>query len=722
MDDDDQNLKVNLNEIWRTCRKIQAAVFKHGFNISIELDDHDPNGTGLIPECKFSSVLGRYKKIIGLSDFEIRELTDYFRIRDGRIAYKQFSGVLCEEGQDHSRNKDTVHGLEWNDPMHVNPVTDDEKRQLCILLMKIAKTSIIPLLPYFQDYELVTRNAGTVTVAHFSRVLHFMKLTLSEKDFMLLLKRYMKDSYTVNYVAFVKHIDAIIKYLKEHGLMDLTNSVICFPGQLADIELAELPFPNAKQINKHAQTFEIPDKPDIVCDVIFRIQRYVYENRIRISEFMESFDLLKVGSITRNQFLRALDNVGISGTKRLKLSQREIEMIFTRYSDPIDMNRVKWKIFTDEIDRVFTEKNLDKQPRLTVESPLEYTKTLPKPGQANWQDQGDSVRDLCEETIRRIQNKINTRRIYLHPFFKNYDRLNKGYCRPNQALQALLSNTILVSEQEFAALEKRYSNDMGFNYMRFLEDVDPAEYAIPKLKEPLPLRKIHETEEPCLVKSQPTEQDVIQVLSKIKRQMAINNVKIIDFFEGYDHHKENQIPEMNFRRGLDNANVKLTVPEVNIICDIFRSSNRGCHVRYRDFCKALDEIFVQGQLSAGDNMLPTPIKHFPCVDCIQCFLNFEERTIASKALQKLARKPDQISNLQSLFKDFDKENCGTVTQNQFLRALTVRDMNNMISSHEFEIVCKCFGYERGLHIEFDYRSFLNVINILHETGQVKRHF
>ncbi|XP_055905315.1 uncharacterized protein LOC129940841 isoform X2 [Eupeodes corollae] len=721
MENDDQKLDVNLNEVWRTCRKLQAAIFRHGFNINHEFARNDPKGHGLISESKFTSVLMKYKKIIGLSEFEIRELTDYFRIRDGRIAYKQFCGVLCEKGQEHSQNLDTADGLEWNDPMHVNILNDQEKRQLCILLMKIAKTCIIPLFPYFQDYEVVTRNSGTVTVAHFSRVLHFMKLSLSEKDFMLLIKRYMKDSYTVNYVAFVKHIDAIIKYLKEQGLMDQSNNLVSFPGQLIDLELPELPIPNAEGINKYTTTFEIPHKSDnAICDTIFTIQNYVYENGIRISEFMEPFDVLKSGSITRNQFVRALDCVGISESKRLRLGEREFESIFSTYADPIDFSRVKWKHFCDEIDKVFTEKHLDKQPRLPVGEPLKYIKTLPKPGQHNWKDQSETIRDLCEETIKRIQIKINTRRIYLHPFFKNFDKLNKGYVRPSQAFQALLSNTILISEEEFAALEKRYCNDMGFNYMRFLEDIDPTEYAFPKLKEPLPIREVHEPEKPCLIKAKPTEQDVIQALSKIKRQMSINNVKIIDFFVDYDHHRENQIPESDFRRGLDNADVKLTVPEVDIICDIFRSSNRGCSVRYRDFCNTLDEIFIQ-ESSVQDNELSAPLKHFPCVDCVQCFLNFEERTSASRALQKLATKPDQISNLQSLFKDFDKENCGTITQNQFLRALTVRDMNNLISRNEFEVVCKCFGYERGLRIEFDYRAFLNIINILHETGQVKRH-
>lgn len=47
-----------------------------------------------------------------------------------------------------------------------------------------------------------------------------MKIPLSEQDFLLLLRRYMKDGYLVNYVAFLKHIDNIMAYLGEHYLLD----------------------------------------------------------------------------------------------------------------------------------------------------------------------------------------------------------------------------------------------------------------------------------------------------------------------------------------------------------------------------------------------------------------------------------------------------------------------------------------------------------------------
>lgn len=116
-----------------------------------------------------------------------------------------------------------VCGLEWEDPLQINRLSDSENRRLCILITKIAQTvrlRELVLLPYFQDYELIAKNHGTVTVAHFSRVLHFLKIIFSTDDFQLLLKRFMKDSYTVNYVAFINEIDDIVRYLDEHDMID----------------------------------------------------------------------------------------------------------------------------------------------------------------------------------------------------------------------------------------------------------------------------------------------------------------------------------------------------------------------------------------------------------------------------------------------------------------------------------------------------------------------
>lgn len=48
--------------------------------------------------------------------------------------------------------------------------------------------------------------------------------------------------------------------------------------------------------------------------------------------------------------------------------------------------------------------------------------------------------------------------------------------------RVLSQNGILLSDDEFYALVKRYANDTGFNYSWFLKEADPQEYLIPTPK------------------------------------------------------------------------------------------------------------------------------------------------------------------------------------------------------------------------------------------------
>ncbi|XP_075148195.1 uncharacterized protein LOC142222120 [Haematobia irritans] len=726
--DDDNRLDVKLNEIWKACRKIQDALFKHGFNIAKEFCPYDPQGKGLISESLFSSILGKYKNVIGLSDFELREVTDYFRLRDGRVVYGEFCKVVCGEKHGKGDHKDIATGLEWNDPMHVNVIPrPEERRQLCLILIKIAQFAHLPLLPYFQDYEMISQNVGTITVSHFSRVLHFMKIPISDNDFLLLLKRYMKDSYLVNYVAFVKHLQNILDYLKTNKLTDNAMKIIQnFPGKLVDLDLPELPPVDGTNIAQRVfkDFCNHPQENKDICEIIFCLQKQVHKNRIRVCEFLEGFDLMHTGCVTKNQFDRALNNMGI----RKYLTQRELELLCSRYIDPIDTNRIRWRMFEDEIDRVFTVKHLEKTPLLEVQSPPKYIKEMSRAGSMNWHEAQQGIRDLCEESLRKIQIRIKNRRLHMHPFFRSYDKLNSGHVPCKIANQIFVNNGILLSNDELNSIVDRYGNEMGFNYTRFLEDADPAEYAVPRLKASSPLQTnctpsanneldSHKDEKAI------NEEYIIRVLTKAKRQVVTKSIPVVDFLQDYDRHREGEILEGDFRRGLDNANIKLTPQETDTICKIFRSPKRGCSVAYRDFCRALDEIFVQIETTFGDNEATAiPLKHLANLDCFECFLNFDERTLCSQALMKLARQPDEISNLSEVFKDFDRENCGSIQKNQFIRALTLREMHHMLSSREFEIIFKCFGVQRGIDLEFNYREFLNILKILYQTGQVKRNY
>lgn len=376
----------------------------------------------------------KLRGIIGLSNTEIEELTDYFRVQDGRIFYHQFCNVIHSDIPDNSKNDDLVSGLEWEDPLHVNRISESEHRRLCVLLTKIAQSvrlRELVLRPYFQDYELISKNNGTVTFAHFSRVLHFLGILLSSDDFQLLLKRFIKDSYTINYVCFLEEIEKIVNYLDTNRMIDYAGDFSKnFPGRLIDAELPKLPRPEIGRIRisdvfgKETSFHPALNKVKVhknINEIILRIQRYVMENRIRIHEFFQDFDPLRSGFITKSQFLRGIDAIGISGLDRMYLSDYELENLCEAYQDELDCSRIDYLTFEDVIDRVFTIKNLDKKPYEIVVAPPRAVAELPRDGSENWQQQTSNIRDLCEEAVQKVKDRILKRRLFIEPMFKVYD-------------------------------------------------------------------------------------------------------------------------------------------------------------------------------------------------------------------------------------------------------------------------------------------------------------
>lgn len=114
-----------------------------------------------------------------------------------------------------------------------------------------------------------------------------------------------------------------------------------------------------------------------------------------------------------------------------------------------------------------------------------------------------------------------------------------------------------------------------------------------------------------------------------------------------------------------------------------------------------------------------PLQHISVQDCERNFLNFDERHTVSMAIQKLSKTPEMVYNLMDIFKDYDKTNCGTVSQHQLMKALSVRGLMEKLSSAEFEVLCKCFGFERGLRDEVDYRALCKALDLVHLSNIYK---
>ncbi|XP_029049367.2 uncharacterized protein LOC114879045 [Osmia bicornis bicornis] len=715
---------LRLQDVWRTCNKIRAAIFRIGFNLWDYYKPLDPEKNCLISESKFISVLaGPLKDVVGLSDREICDLADYFRVQDGRILYTQFCTIIHDSVPEFDKNKPLVTGLEWEDPEHVNRLSPAEYRKLCLILSQIAvivnKRRLI-LRPYFQDYELIAKNAGTVTFTHFGRILKFLNIVLASEEFSLLIKRFAKDAYTVNYVAFLQAVDEVQSYFDKHGMLSLSGELLDqFPGRVITAELPKLPRPEigkllpSKVFGKQTVFHPVMEEPRAdmpLMKIIQQIQRHILENRIRISEFFKRFGHLNVGRVTVSQFKRGLDGLQVSSLGRLYLAETEIDALVEIYKDPNDPDRVCWRTFQDDIDQVFTVKELEKLPNLTVESPPKEIADLKRRGTADWQCVPASIRDLCEETLQKVRHRINERRILIKQFFKDYDRNNKGHVSRAQLRQVLATAVVLLSEEEEYALEQRYNDELGFNYVLFLKELEAI-----KIEEPLYNSMLKEKMKINAEKPPPEgsvdETNIVLILAKIKAKIVRERVKAIEFMRPYDPRNERVIKKVDFMRGLDQLRCNLSCTEIGTIMKVFQSPLRENYVDYVRFGEVVEEAVTIGSLERAP--LLVPVQHVPPEASPKTFLTFDERQMATVAMDKLSRM--QRPNLLELFKDYDKENIGTVSKNCLIKALSVRHMFQLISNRELDAVYKCFSVEKGGQLEINYRAFLEALHLMREN-------
>lgn len=274
---------------------------------------------------------------------------------------------------------------------------------------------------------------------------------------------------------------------------------------------------------------EEPRESITLLEVCKRIQRHIFENRIRISDFFKSYDRLNAGKVTVSQFERSLDSLQISSLGRLYLAETELNALIALYKDPNDPDRVCWRTFADDIDQVFTVKELEKLPNLKVESPPKEIAELNRRGTTNWQCEPKGIRELCEETLQKVRHRVEERRILLKQFFKDYDRHNKGHVSRAQLRQVLTTASMLLSEEEEFALEQRYNNDLGFNYMWFLTELESKKIEKPLynyiLKE---TRKINAEKPPPEVDA--NEKNIVLILAKIKAKVVRERVKFFPPF------------------------------------------------------------------------------------------------------------------------------------------------------------------------------------------------
>lgn len=150
----------------------------------------------------------------------------------------------------------------------------------------------------------------------------------------------------------------------------------------------------------------------------------------------------------------------------------------------------------------------------------------------------------------------------------SYFRLYSGHVNCHQANQIFRINGILLSNKELDAILNRYGNELGFYYTKFLDDVDPAEYAMPTMVGKQALEECPPFAREKIEKEMASEENIIRILTSAKKQAVTKSIRVIDFLADYDRHREGEILESDFKRALDNSMIILSEEDATTLSDV----------------------------------------------------------------------------------------------------------------------------------------------------------
>ncbi|CAH1794695.1 unnamed protein product [Owenia fusiformis] len=675
--------------------RIMVAVYKHGVRTIEFFKDHDKLKSGVITEnqfvCGLTLAIGKEAQ---LTRNEIQRVAEFYKNPDTRIRYKEFCDAM--------ENAFNVPDLEKKPLQEVSrpprgalsrtlaPLTEAEEARLNQVLQTLSdqvRKRRLMMYQYFKDYDRGKNYTRIVTKPQFARILHFLSLNVSAEDMKLLCRKF-EDPYSsdVNYPAFVQSVDQEYVGFTMHPP---EKESILTPQDRA-------PKPEEK-IDYSDISFD---------DLMARIRDHVSKNRLRVNEYFQDYDPLRNGSISKQQFRRGLGLLGLSKLGQHDLDSKQFQALQDYYQNPVKADQVLWTKFLWDIESVFTQPNLEKDPCLQV--PPQEIFRVPKPGTIKWENASDDHKDLFESVMERLRQRANQRRVLAKPVFQDFDKHNNGHVTRVQFRQCLTMLELHATEGEMAALEAKFCNDTGFNYIGFLEELQPSvtpEFMYSKrLSE---LRLANQKKKGSLPELNAAG-DLEAILSKIKTKVCKERIRVLEFMKDYDKLRMGRMLKASFRRALDLCRFELKESEIAILEDRYQSQGDSDYVEYLRFSDEIESIFTTKNLEKAPLLTVEQFK--PPVEWEQNNLDPDAEELISSCMRRIGEKVRKHRmQLFPLFEDYDRVHNGTVSRSQFRRVLSELELGSLVNEQEFGLLYKKFDVKVGGKDDVNYIAFCDLI-------------
>lgn len=119
------------------------------------------------------------------------------------------------------------------------------------------------------------------------------------------------------------------------------------------------PYSGAKSTYVKVYT-DFSGSPEVLA-LMKKVKDGVMRHRIRLGEFLQDHDPLRKGTIEATKFRTTLY------AQKLQLTKEEYQLLEDHYRDPNDPIKIRYFDFNEDIERIFTLKDLEKNPGTTLD-------------------------------------------------------------------------------------------------------------------------------------------------------------------------------------------------------------------------------------------------------------------------------------------------------------------------------------------------------------------
>ena len=436
--------------------KIQKITLQRSLRISEFMRDYDPLRSGSITKTQFLESLSMLHLYLSREEAELlcEKYANLTPGRENEILWTKFADdidiVFVVKNLEQRNDINQVLDITKKD-FKLNELSLPDQATLQEILKAMKKffeVNRIEPKPLFYNHDHLKR--GKVLKPQFKNVMHGMKYYISDPHLDVLMKKYGDPiSNEINYVLILN--DAANFGEQKNKDKDENISTM---QKLTDKEFIPS-LSNANNFYTYQTYFQNLNFK--IKDIMDKIKHQVKINRIRLHLLFEDFDPLRKGTCTKAKFRTALDMAN------LHLREEEFQYLENFYSVPEQEDKVFYKDLIEEVETVFTLKELEKDPLLR---PGEYK--IPDFLNPDYRLNKDE-NEFLDKTMRKLALLSIKYRGMPKSFFRDNDRANIGVVPSSRFASVLSFFKLNADEKEMNILIKRFysKNMIEINYYDF---------------------------------------------------------------------------------------------------------------------------------------------------------------------------------------------------------------------------------------------------------------